>query len=189
VTVKAELVFGPDHSLSELRYEWLFDPAYSAYAVLGLDRNHDGNITKQDLKDTSIINTQAFSEARYFTFISSDGQEVGFAGASDYVMDFDAGRLTLSFRLHLEKPIPAGHSFDVKIYDPTFFVSLTLTGAEDAVTAVGLPAGCSMKTSRPESLVDAQRAIPDEIFLAMRGNSTYGERYAIETKVVCADHP
>jgi len=186
ITVTAQLVFAPDHTLSELRYVWLFDPAYSAYAVLGLNKNHDGNITPQDLQNTSIINTEAFMEARYFTFVSSAGSEVAIKGASDYALGYDSGRLSLSFRLHLRDPVAAGQGFVIKIYDPTFFVSLTLAGAQDAITAIDLPDGCALAISRPESLVDAQRAIPDEIFLAMRGNATYGEKYAVEAKVACA---
>jgi ABC-type uncharacterized transport system substrate-binding protein len=186
ITVKGEIVFQPDQTVTEIRYDWSFDEAYSAYAVLGLEKDSNGNITSDGLKNTSIVNAQAFQEAQYFTFVTSGGSKIGFSGASDYRLGYDNGRLNLAFRLHLQNPIPATHSFEIKIYDPTFFVSLTLSGAEDAIRAVHLPAGCAVRISRPESLVDAQRAIADEAFLQMEGHSTYGARYANEADVTCA---
>jgi ABC-type uncharacterized transport system substrate-binding protein len=185
ITVRGEIVFGPDQTLTEIRYDWLFDEAYSAYAVLGLEKDSNGNITSDSLKNTSIVNAQAFQQAQYFTFITSDGSKIGFSGASDYRLGYDDGRLNLEFRLHLQNPIPANHSFEIKIYDPTFFVSLTLSGAEDAIKAAHLPAACAVRITRPESLVDAQRAIADEVFLQMEGNTTYGARYANEADVTC----
>jgi ABC-type uncharacterized transport system substrate-binding protein len=186
ITVKGEIVFEPDQTITEIRYNWSFDEAYSAYAVLGLGKAANGNITSEELKNTSIVNAQAFQEAQYFTFVTTDGSKIGFSGASDYRLGYDNGRLNLAFRLHLQNPIPASHNFEIKIYDPTFFVSLTLSGAEDAIKAVNLPYGCAMRLTRPESLVDAQRAIADEVFLQMEGNSTYGARYANEADVTCA---
>jgi ABC-type uncharacterized transport system substrate-binding protein len=185
ITVKGEIVYGPDRTVTEIRYDWSFDEAYSAYAVVGLERDSNGTITPDGLKNTSIVNAQAFQEAQYFTFITSDGSKIGFSGASDYRLGYDNGRLNLAFRLHLQNPIPATHGFEIKIYDPTFFVSLTLSGAEDAIKAVHLPAECAVRVNRPESLVDAQRAIADEVFLRMEGNSTYGARYANEVDVTC----
>lgn len=187
ITVKGEIVFQPDQTVTEIRYDWSFDEAYSAYAVLGLEKDFNGNITPDGLRNTSIVNAQAFQEAQYFTFVTSDGGKIGLSGASDYRLGYDNGRLNLAFRLHLQDPIPANHSFEIRIFDPTFFVSLTLSGAEDAIRAVHLPAGCAVRISRPESLVDAQRAIADEVFLQMGGHSTYGARYANEADVTCAN--
>jgi ABC-type uncharacterized transport system substrate-binding protein len=185
ITVKGEIVFDADRTVTEIRYDWSFDEAYSAYAVLGLEKDSNGNIASDGLKNTSIVNAQAFEDAQYFTFITSDGSKIGFSGASDYRLGYDNGRLNLAFRLHLRNPIPATHGFEIKIYDPTFFVSLTLSGAEDAIKAIHLPAECAVRISRPESLVDAQRAIADEVFLRMEGNATYGARYANEADVTC----
>jgi ABC-type uncharacterized transport system substrate-binding protein len=49
VTVKSELIFGPDGSVTGVRPAWTFDDMFSTFAIQGLASKTKGEFTREEL--------------------------------------------------------------------------------------------------------------------------------------------
>jgi ABC-type uncharacterized transport system substrate-binding protein len=49
VTVKSELVYAPDGSVSGVRHAWTFDDMFSVFALQGLESKTKGEYTREEL--------------------------------------------------------------------------------------------------------------------------------------------
>ena len=66
------------------RESWTFDDYYTAYAIEGLDKNHDGIYDREELSELAKVNIEAMKEVGYFTYPVLGGQEVKLKPAQDY---------------------------------------------------------------------------------------------------------
>src|SRR5262245_39643709 len=56
VTVKSELVYGPDGAVTAVRHHWTFDEMFSTFATQGLDTDKDGKLSRDELKGLAEVN-------------------------------------------------------------------------------------------------------------------------------------
>lgn len=153
VDAKAEIVFDDQHRISAVRNVWRFDPAFSAYALQGLDKDGDGNFGKAELASLSQENVESLAAYDYFTYLVAGDRKRAFLPAKNYWLDFDGAQLTLNFTLPLAEPVIVDGIVKVEIFDPEYFVAITLV-KDDAVSLDGAPPSC--KTSyRPPQELDA----------------------------------
>ena len=107
------------------RHNWTFDEAYSAFAVVGLDANKDGKLSRSELEPVAKISMDSLWDFGFFTFPRVDGKAAELAKPVDYNMKYSNGRAALKFVLPLKKPVDGRRQqIDFALYDPTFYVDL-----------------------------------------------------------------
>ncbi|MDQ0503805.1 DUF1007 family protein [Xanthobacter agilis] len=181
VTMKTEMVYGPDGALTGLRQAWTFDDAFSAFALQGLERRKDGTYGDDVLKPLAQVNVESLKEYDYFVTAKSATTKLAFNEPVDYYLTYADDLLTLHFTLPLKKPQPAKGTVSVDIYDPTYFISFTFT-EKDPVKLVGAPASCTEHVVSPE-----QQTVPldENFFASLNASSTFGAQYADKITVKC----
>jgi ABC-type uncharacterized transport system substrate-binding protein len=185
VTVKAELVYAPDGSLSAIRHHWAFDDMFSAFATEGLKGSNNGKLTSTDLAPLAKVNIESLKEYSYFTRAIADGHKVAMVDPPpDYQADFNDGILTLNFTIPLKTPVRA-KELRMEIYDPTFFVDFEV--AESApVKLVNAPAGCKLNVEPSKGMTANQSlSLGEQFFMALNAKSSFGEQFANKILVRC----
>ena len=90
VTMKSEVVYGPDGSITGVRHAWTFDDMYSAFAMQGLESKKKGEFTREELAPLAQVNVKSLKEYDYFTYAKANGKNVAFVDPVDYHLEFDA---------------------------------------------------------------------------------------------------
>jgi len=158
VSMKAQLVYAPDGSVTGVRHAWTFDDMFSVFATQGIDTKTNGQFTREELKPMAQTNVESLKDFDYFTYAKSSGKKLEFGDPlADYYLDYDSKEtvLTLHFTLPLKAPVKA-KEFNVDIYDPSYFVDFTFA-EKDPVALVGAPAACKLTVGRPQEM-DAELA-------------------------------
>lgn len=182
VSVTCEIVFGPGGHVTAVRHAWTFDEAYSSYAVQGMDTNHDGVTSREELADLAKVNTESLAEFGYFTSIKADGKKQDFTGAQDPWLDYTNGRLTLHFTLPVKDPPTPRRTLILDVYDPTFFVDFSYANDDRAVVLTGAPAGCALQMTRPKQPETTTLGKLSEDYFA---NANMGFQFASKVIVAC----
>jgi ABC-type uncharacterized transport system substrate-binding protein len=188
-TVRSEIVFGPDHTITGIRHAWTFDEFYTAMAVQGLDADGDGVYSKEELEPLAKVNVDSLQEFDYFTFVRLHGEDnfLPLKPPVDYWVEYDNTVLTLHFTLPIETPIdPRPKDVDIDVYDPSFFVAFGF--AEKApVKIAGTPAsGCTAEVDQPDpESAEAAKALSEAFFSQLGPNSSYGSQFAQTMRVKC----
>src|SRR6266852_9741129 len=117
VTMKSELVYAPDGSVTGVRHAWTFDDMFSTFATQGLETKQKGVFTREDLKPLAEVNINSLKEYDYFTHARANGKKTSFSEPVDYWLEFIAGVLILHVTLPLKSPVKA-QALNLEIYDP-----------------------------------------------------------------------
>ncbi len=184
VSVKSDIVFGPDGRVNAVRHAWTFDEAYSSFAVQGLDKNGDGKLSVDELKDLAKVNVESLHEFDFFTFAKSSGTKLEFTQPSQYALTYDKAQLTLTFTMPL-KAQASGRTFSLEIFDPSWFVSFGLADGDDAVKIVGAPVGCARTISRPKPAETATPPKLSEDFFTSQAGANFGSTFVNRVLVAC----
>jgi ABC-type uncharacterized transport system substrate-binding protein len=126
--------------------KWTFDDAYTQTATEGLDANGDGVFSSEELRPLTKENIESLKEFEYFTVMRLKGERLPIAPVTESGQVFESGKLTLFFRVPLQKPVdPKTGEFTVKVYDPEFFIAFDYGGDEAAGVDGTLPKGCKLE--------------------------------------------
>jgi ABC-type uncharacterized transport system substrate-binding protein len=157
ISVVAELLYGPDGSITGVRQVWTFDEMFSTFATRGIEQKTQGTFSREELGPLAQTYVDGLKDFGYFTFVRLDGQRQNevFAGPVDYFVDYDPTQsaITLNFTLPLKSAAPA-KSFEVLIYDPQLYFYLSFARF-DPVHLIGAPPQC-----RPLVKTSADDAVP-----------------------------
>ena len=157
VTMRSELVYGPDGSVTGVRHAWTFDDMFSAFATQGIDSKQRGVFTRAELEPLAKTNVESLKDFDYFTVARINGKKVDFLDPpSGYYLDYKDQILTLHFTLPLKTPMKA-QDVQIEISDPSYFVDFSFE-KDNAVALVGAPAGCKLQVARPEEMDPAMAA-------------------------------
>jgi ABC-type uncharacterized transport system substrate-binding protein len=190
VTIKSELIYAPDGSITAIRHAWAFDDMFSTYALQGIEQKNKGGFTREELASLADTNVTSLKEYDYFNYARIDGKKRKdvFSDPVDYWLDYKDSVLTLHFTLPLKTPLRA-QSLEIDIYDPEFFIDFSFADEDSPVTITNAPAQCALTTVRPNDVpaaVVSQRlnksfqAAPTEAFAGM------GSRFANKILVKCS---
>ena len=190
-TVRAEIVFGPDHRVTGIRHIWAFDELYTAMAIEGLDTDKDGAYSKEELAPLAKVNVESLKEFDYFTFVHVEGEDkvLKLKPPVDYWANYDNGVLTLHFTLPLETPADThGQPVAVDVYDPSFFVAFGFA-TEKAVTLSGADTkGCTAEVAQPDPETAASaKALTESFFSQLGPGSNFGSQFAQTVTIKCKD--
>jgi ABC-type uncharacterized transport system substrate-binding protein len=153
VTVKSELVYAPDGSVTGVRHAWTFDDMFSTFAIQGVEAKKKGQYTRQELAPLAQVNVDSLKEYDFFTYAKANGNTVAFSEPSaDYYLEYDPKEtmLTLFFTLPLKTPVKA-KELTVEVYDREFFVDFSFAEKNPA-KLVGAPAHCKLSVVTPETM-------------------------------------
>jgi ABC-type uncharacterized transport system substrate-binding protein len=159
------LVVDAARELTAVKNEWTFDAPFSAYAVTGLDKNHDGKLDAVELRPLAETSMKSLADYHFFTWVTSKGAEIELSQPRDYAYRFTGGRLILSFTMPLKAPAPVTDDLKIEIYDPEYFVAYSFPD-RGAAEVKGGPADCRATFVPPKPLdaqiMSALAAIPAE---------------------------
>jgi ABC-type uncharacterized transport system substrate-binding protein len=157
VTMRSELVYGPDGTITGIRHAWTFDDMFSAFATQGIDSKMRGVFTREELEPLAKTNVESLKDFEYFTMAKVNGKKADFVDPPPgYYLDYKDQILTLHFMLPFKTPQKA-QELQIEIYDASYFVDFSFE-KENAVGLVGAPAGCKMVVARPEEMDPATAA-------------------------------
>jgi ABC-type uncharacterized transport system substrate-binding protein len=151
VTAVAAIVFDAEGRMTRIRHVWQFDEAFSAFAIQGLDANHDGKLSDAELAPLAKLNVDSLKEYGYFTQLSVDQKRLKLDPPDKYFLRHANGLLTLYFELPLSTPARPGAQATLEVYDPEYFVAFTFV-KRAPITLLPAPAGCTAKYHPPRPL-------------------------------------
>jgi ABC-type uncharacterized transport system substrate-binding protein len=154
VTMRTELLYAPDGSITGVRHHWAFDDMFSAFATQGLDAKEKGHFTREELAPLAKVNVESLKEYDYFTYATADGTKVPLSDpAPGYWLDYKDTILTLNFVLPFKTPVKA-KELKIEVYDPTIFVDFEWA-KDQPVHLVGAP-HCKADVVKPREMTYAE---------------------------------
>ena len=187
VTVKSELVYASDGTVTGVRHAWTFDDMFSVFATQGIESKKKGEFTREELAPLAEVNVTSLKEYDFFTFAKANGKKIEFDDPpADYFLDFDPKDtvLTLHFTLPLKAPVKA-KDLALEVYDREFFVDFSFA-EKDPVKLVGAPAHCKLSVARPQEMSTAMTQQFNQLGADQRDPSlTIGTEFANKIIVKC----
>jgi ABC-type uncharacterized transport system substrate-binding protein len=172
VTMRSELVYAADGTVTGIRQAWTFDDLFSTYATQGIKHKKKGVFTREELAPLAKVNVTTLKDSGYFTRIRADGKKAAFEEPSDYWLDYDQGILTLHFTLPLNAPVRAHHLM-VEIYDPTWFVDFGYA-EKNPFGLAGAPAQCRATLQKPVGSTTALSKVGEDFFNSLSASGSRG---------------
>ena len=187
VTMKTELLYAQDGSVTGLRQAWTFDNMFSAFATMGIPAKTKGQFTREELQPLAQVNVTSLKDFAYFTYATVDGKQDddAFIDPVDYWLTYDpkATVLTLHFTLPFKKPVKA-KVLKIEIFDPEFFTDFGFA-EKQPVELVGAPPLCAARTDKPAdpNFVSSQQL--NQGFVPSEANIGMGVAFANKIVVQC----
>jgi ABC-type uncharacterized transport system substrate-binding protein len=182
VTMKSELVYAADGSVTGVRHAWTFDDMFSTYATQGLESKKKGEFTREELAPLAAVNVESLKEYDFFTVARANGKKADFNQPVDYWLEYTNSLLTLHFTLPFAAPVKA-QDLEVEMYDPTWFVDFSFA-EKDAAQLVGAPATCKLAVLRPGDK-QTQAKAGESFFNSLTPGSNYGAQFSSKISVKC----
>jgi ABC-type uncharacterized transport system substrate-binding protein len=185
VTMKSEVLYAPDGTVTGIRHAWSFDDMFSTFATQGLESKEKGKFTREELAPLAKVNIESLKEYDYFTYATADGVKVPMSDPlPEFWLDYKDQILTLNFTLPLKTPVKA-KKFSVDIYDPTIFVDFSFDKAKPA-HLVDPPAGCKLQVALPREMTFAEGKKLSEISADQQNTAmAIGSEFANKILVNC----
>jgi ABC-type uncharacterized transport system substrate-binding protein len=183
VTMKSEVVYAPDGSVTGVRHAWTFDEMFSTFATQGIETKQKGVFTREDLAPLAEVNVTSLKEYDYFTKAKANAKKAEFRDPVDYWLEFTEGALTLHFFLPLKTPVKA-QTLGIEIYDPTWFVDFSFA-EKDPVALSGAPAQCKITVARSGDTPVQGQQLGEAFFNSLGANSDFGAQFANKIAVKC----
>ena len=184
VTMKSEVLYAPDGTMTGVRHAWSFDDMFSAFATQGLDSKEKGKFGRDELAPLAKVNIESLKEFDYFTYATADGVKTPMTEPlPDYWLDYTDQVLTLHFTLPLKTPVKA-KQLKLDIYDPTIFVDFSFD-KKSPVQLVGAPAGCKLDVALPREMTFAEGKALSQIPADQPNTFMTGAEFANKILVHC----
>jgi ABC-type uncharacterized transport system substrate-binding protein len=151
VKARSAIVFDSKGRITDIRHVWQFDPAFSAFATMGFDKNGDGKLSSAELAPLAKVNVTSLSSYDFFTWLRVRGKDVKLKFPDRYFLRFRKDRLTLYYELPLVAPIAPGAKMTMEVFDPQYFVAFTFA-KKNPITLYGAPRGCTASYEPPHQL-------------------------------------
>lgn len=148
VTATTTVVTRPDGTITAIKHRWTFDEPFSAYAVMGMDKDGDGKFSREELAPFARINMESLHEYGFFTSVKQGKGAIAFSDPVDYWLDHDGKALTLNFTLPVKEGAIVVKDARLEVTDPSFFVSFEFA-KENPVRVEGSSKSCKPQLRPP----------------------------------------
>ncbi|MGD0719619.1 MAG: DUF1007 family protein [Roseiarcus sp.] len=185
VTMRSQVVFGPDGKVDGIIHDWTFDEMYSSFATQGLAP--PGQLVKRaDFAPLAKENAGSLAQIGYFTTVKIAGKAVDFGEVTEYWMEERPDHLvTFHVVLPLRTPAAPGKFFSLLVADPEFFIDFEFDD-KDGVRLAGAPAGCSLSIAKPRALeADESSKLSESFFSGLAPGANFGFKMASRAIVAC----
>jgi ABC-type uncharacterized transport system substrate-binding protein len=184
VTMKSEVIYAPDGSVTGIRHAWSFDDMFSTYALQGIEHRKDGAFSREELAPLAETHLSSFKDYNYFNFARIDGetQQDAFNEPIDYWLDYSDSVLTLHFTLPLKAPLRV-RNLEIGIYDPEYFIDFGFDEKEP-VKLVNAPAQCTLELLRPSDTAPSVQRL-NKSFQAPGASAGLGSHFASKILISC----
>lgn len=166
VDAQAALTFDAEGRLARIHNTWTFDREYSAWAVQGLDVDHNGHLTREELQPLANDNLKGLADYHFYTSAGEGPSSLDFSPASNGTLDFVDQRLVLNFDIAPTSPYAIRSRLELAVSDPEYYVAITFADAS-AVKLFNAPSICSyaMEKGRPmpDKLASELYALPPDV--------------------------
>ena len=186
VTVKSDLVYAPDGSITGVRHAWTFDDMFSVFATQGLEQKKKGEFTREELAPLAKVNVESLKEYDFFTYAKANGKDVSFVEPVEYSLEFDPKEtvLTLHFVLPLKAPLKA-KTLNLEVFDPSYFVDFALA-EKDPVRLEKAPDGCQVGVAKPQEMnAEMARKLAEIPPGGQIPENSYGAAFSNKISVKC----
>lgn len=186
ITMTQTVLFTPDGQISGIQHRWVFDEAYSAFAVQGLQRDKDGRIGADILAPLAKSNTDDLAEFSYFTNVKTDGKVQNFGTPTQYTFEYDGKQIIYNFTLPLKEPIKPGRTNVIEIADPTYFVAFSFADTPEPAALSSPIKGCAVLAKRPpEDPQPVGQPLSEAVFTSLGANANFGMQFASRIILAC----
>lgn len=178
------------NEVTALTVTWVFDPAYSAFATEGLDKDGDGEISPAELRPLATQNLTSLKDYDYFTEIKKDGRQVAYDDVTDYSSAFDGLQLSMEFTIPLTEPVYVKtHAITYALFDPTYYVEILHHESNPIAVDGDASAGCSPELVKPDldSLPISLAEMSEPTFAEepREDGLSYGALFAERVHLIC----
>jgi ABC-type uncharacterized transport system substrate-binding protein len=144
-TMQTALMITPDNKVKGLRVRWNFDDTYTKFSLEGLDANGNGTYEPEEIQPLTDENIKNLLESNYFTYAKQSGVDIPQVPVTVYGQAMENEKLTLWFELPFATPVDLKTApFEVRVYDPDFFIAFDYTPEKPPQVEGKLPDGCVM---------------------------------------------
>lgn len=179
IDARVTIVFDDAGNLTALRNEWTFDKAFSVWMIQGLDSNNDRQTSPDEMQALADENMAGLGDFGFYTFAGSQDDLMEWTPVGDQRMVFENERTTLSFSLRASEPHPVAAQFELGIYDPEYYVAITVADKNDVVLE-NAPPGCAVTLEPPVEMSEELQTrlyalgpevteLPPDLAAGMRG--------------------
>lgn len=158
VTMKVTTLFDAAGAVVGMRYNWLFDEFFSAYALEGQDANANGKAEQSELDALQAEILGNIAKIGYFTAYDENALVPQVAAAKPVAAALRGRQLDLTFELSFATPVRPTTDKPLRyaIYDDEFYIAMTHDAQADAIVLEGAPAGCTSELTEPDPGEDLQ---------------------------------
>jgi ABC-type uncharacterized transport system substrate-binding protein len=184
ITMKSEVIYAPDGSVTGIRHAWSFDDMFSVYALQGIENKTKGIYTRAELAPLADTNVTSLKEYNYFNYARIEGKKRkdAFTDPVDYWLDYTDQVLTLHFTLPLKAPVRA-RDLEIDVYDPEYFIDFGFD-ENDPVKLVNAPAQCTLALVRPTDAAPSVQRL-NKSFQASEAFAGMGSHFANKILLRC----
>jgi ABC-type nickel/cobalt efflux system permease component RcnA/ABC-type uncharacterized transport system substrate-binding protein len=179
IDAKVTIVFDDAGEVVRLKHDWTFDKAFSVWMIQGLDTNNDRQTSPEELQGLADENMVGLGEYGFYTFAGDQDDLMQFTPAGDQGMVFANEQTTLSFSLDATEPRPIDVQFELGVYDPEYYVAITVAQV-GGVVLENAPAACGVTLRPPVEMSEELQTrlyalgpevteLPPDLAAAMRG--------------------
>ncbi len=158
--MRSDVVFDAAGKVIAVNLTWTFDDGYAQMALDGLDANGDGVYSQDELDPLTKENIASLKDYDFFTVMRFNGEKQEHGPVVEFGQIYANEKLELHFQVPLKTPLdPKKGEFQLKVYDPEFFIAMDYV-QDDPVAVVGnMPDGCKLvvKPVPTDAEIDATR--------------------------------
>jgi ABC-type uncharacterized transport system substrate-binding protein len=178
IDARLVVVFNAAGEVANLRHEWLFDAAFSAWQSQGRDNDGDGTVSETELAGFAEETAMGLAPHRFYTTAGEGIANLPLASMDDARMTMTDGRILFTLGLEPQSPYRIEDRLEIAVYDPEYYTAFTFSGG--AVVLENAPVECNGTVEPPRplsaeleehlySLPPEMTKLPPELAAALRG--------------------